>query len=197
MQTVKGLLKKADDPYLAMLNYRCTPLANGKSPAELSMGRKVRSTVPIVMSKLKGLEPEAFRTQEKKRKEKQKENFDKAHRAHTAKPLKPGQMVWIKPQEVPGTIIRPLGNRSYEVETPTGKQRRNRRHFAIRSPHMPTTGTKDFITSTLPHEDTEVCNPEPTEMDTGPATQEPAPPAHRQTVTRSGRVVKPPNRLDL
>ena len=38
VRTVKELLKKNDDPYLAMLVYRATPLKNGYSPAELLMG---------------------------------------------------------------------------------------------------------------------------------------------------------------
>lgn len=42
LQIVKCLLKKAaearEDPHLAILNYRSTPLEGGKSPAELLMG---------------------------------------------------------------------------------------------------------------------------------------------------------------
>ena len=39
VKTIKGLLKKADDPYRALLIYRTTPLQNGYSPAELLMNR--------------------------------------------------------------------------------------------------------------------------------------------------------------
>ena len=43
VQTVKKLLKKADDPYVALLNYRATPLQHG-----LLMGRKLRTRVPTL-----------------------------------------------------------------------------------------------------------------------------------------------------
>ena len=48
VQTVKKLLKKADDPYVALLNYRATPLQHGSSPAELMMGKKLRTRVPTL-----------------------------------------------------------------------------------------------------------------------------------------------------
>ena len=41
VQTVKNLLKKANDPYLALLAYRSTPLEIGYSPSELLMCRKL------------------------------------------------------------------------------------------------------------------------------------------------------------
>lgn len=39
VQTIKNLLKKAADPYRALLAYRNAPLSNGFSPAHLLMGR--------------------------------------------------------------------------------------------------------------------------------------------------------------
>ena len=46
MKTVKDLLKKGDEPYLALLAYRSTPLSNGYLPAEFLMNRKLRTNVP-------------------------------------------------------------------------------------------------------------------------------------------------------
>ncbi|XP_064615801.1 uncharacterized protein K02A2.6-like [Liolophura sinensis] len=52
VEAVKGLLNKADDPYLAMLSYRSNPLQNGFTPSELLMGRKLRTKVPVLPSTL-------------------------------------------------------------------------------------------------------------------------------------------------
>ena len=46
VQTIKNLLKKCDSVHLAMLNYRNTPLQNGFSPAQLSMGRRLKARIP-------------------------------------------------------------------------------------------------------------------------------------------------------
>ncbi|GAA6111759.1 uncharacterized protein K02A2.6-like [Tachysurus ichikawai] len=52
VQIVKRLLKKAtetgSDPYLAILNYRASPLENGLSPAEMLTNRKLRTKLPPV-----------------------------------------------------------------------------------------------------------------------------------------------------
>ncbi|KAK3749613.1 hypothetical protein QZH41_003226 [Actinostola sp. cb2023] len=56
VQTVKSTLEKAKrdgkDPYLAMLELRNTPVGNYKSPAQLSMGRRLRSILPCTTSHL-------------------------------------------------------------------------------------------------------------------------------------------------
>ena len=48
IQTVKKLLKKYEDPYLSMLDYRSIPLEVGLSPAKLLMHRNVRSILPSI-----------------------------------------------------------------------------------------------------------------------------------------------------
>uniref|UniRef100_A0A3B3RKB0 Uncharacterized protein n=1 Tax=Paramormyrops kingsleyae TaxID=1676925 RepID=A0A3B3RKB0_9TELE len=53
VQTIKNLLKKARDPYRALLAYRATPLSNGYSPAQLLMGRRLRTTVPTLSENLR------------------------------------------------------------------------------------------------------------------------------------------------
>ena len=48
VRTVKDLLYAAEDLYSALLNYRCIPLANGYSPAELLMSRRLRTKLPEI-----------------------------------------------------------------------------------------------------------------------------------------------------
>ncbi len=84
VQTVKRLLLNCSDPFMALLTYRATPLAwCGLSPAELSMGRQIRTTVPQPLKYLLvptwGNLPE-FRKNYAKYKEKQKSHFDQRHR---------------------------------------------------------------------------------------------------------------------
>ncbi|KAI3372673.1 hypothetical protein L3Q82_023134 [Scortum barcoo] len=68
VQTIKNLLKKAADLYLALLAHRSTPLQNGYSPAQLLMGRHLRTTVPTLPSQLDPRLPDsiAITGQEKK-----------------------------------------------------------------------------------------------------------------------------------
>ena len=64
VRTIKGLLKKAEDPYAALLEYRSTPVTCGYSPAELLMNRKLRSSVPISPVQLQPSVPDYSRLRE-------------------------------------------------------------------------------------------------------------------------------------
>lgn len=183
------MLVKADDPYLALLAYRSTPLQNGFSPAELLMGRKLRSTVPVAP---KNLEPKLpnqrkLRSKEKKYRAKQKINYDVRHRAKELPPLKQGDKVWIHDQRKYGSVASESRfPRSYHVQTDSGVYRRNRRHLSVIAPSkveqhdqaMPVENSKDLSYNL----DTESENSaQPTQEGT--------------YVTRYGREVRPPDRL--
>ncbi|UYV61423.1 hypothetical protein LAZ67_1004790 [Cordylochernes scorpioides] len=66
VKIAKLILKKNQDPLLGLLEYRSTPLENGYSPAELLMGRKLRTTLPIAPE---NLNPRLVDSQTLKRKE--------------------------------------------------------------------------------------------------------------------------------
>ena len=93
VRTVKTLLKKAEenseDPYLAMLSYGNMSLACGYSPAQLTMCRTLRSTLPRTTEQLMPKLPDmvVFQEREEKMTLKMKNNCDSRHRVQTLPPL--------------------------------------------------------------------------------------------------------------
>ena len=129
VQTLKNLLKKSADPYLALMAYRSTPLQNGYSPSQLLMGRKIRSTVPCLPAELEPKWPDFTKLREKEEdmRMKQKVVYDTRHRTKSLHKLNPGDSVWIKDLNRSGTVISEADiPRSYFISTPNGNIRRNR-----------------------------------------------------------------------
>ena len=103
VRTAKGLLKKNEDPYLALLTYRSTPLQNGLSPSELLMGRRLQTQLPVLPSTLvpRNLlrEREEVAKKEEIYRSNQKNNFDRRHQVHELPDLTTGESVWIRHQD--------------------------------------------------------------------------------------------------
>ena len=119
------MLTKNEDPYIGLLAYRSTPLENGCSPAELLMGCKLRTTVPVATNQLKPRLPKTHLLQQKEKqiRERQKRNFDNHHRARSLSPLGKGDEVWL-PDGTSGQISQQASSpRSYYVQTETGTLR--------------------------------------------------------------------------
>ena len=174
------MLKQSEDLYLALLNYRATPLPWCKrSPAELLMGRKIRTRVPQLPEQLQPTWSylKDFRNQNQKFKAKQKRDYDKRHRAKESDAIPSDSPVWVTSggEQGEGIVVSPANSpRSYLVDTPTGTIRRNRQHLNV-APTQPNESTK-------------------TQTETEHSTDSEA---TRRIVTRSqtGTVVKPPERL--
>ena len=86
VQTVKNILRKSEDPLLAMLIYRSTPLPWCKlSPAELLMGRRLHTNLPLLPEQLKPKWPslKEFRIQDDRKKNNGKINYDMRHQTHS------------------------------------------------------------------------------------------------------------------
>ena len=133
VRTVKSLMQKSKDPYLALMAYRATPLNNGHSPSELLMGRKLRTTVPVLPSCLDPgwTDVTQLREREQMEREKQWRRFNTRHRARDLTTLNPGDHVWVKDVKEKGKVTARAGTpRSYLIETPRGTLRRNRGHLA-------------------------------------------------------------------
>lgn len=83
VQTIKSLLKKACDPYRALLAYRATPLSNGYGTAQLLMGRRLRTPLPTFPGTLQPVLPDlqTLQLKEQEQCEKGARHFNLRHRA--------------------------------------------------------------------------------------------------------------------
>ena len=136
MQTVKRLLSSGDDPYLTMLCYRATPLSwCGLSPAQLLMGRMIRTNLPQISEHLvpKWDYLDTFRGKHEQYKDKQNCNYDVSHRVQSRSEIPIGTEVWVSSggnDRLRGKVTSSADTpRSHIVETPSGEVRRTRGHL--------------------------------------------------------------------
>ena len=154
VKTTKQLLANSPDLYMALLSYRATPLPScGLSPAELLMGRRLRTDVPQVKKLFIPNWPylKEFREADERNKQKQKQNYDQRHRVRIQPPLLNDLQVWVNTpnDQVPGRIVEPAPTpRSYRVELPSGEIRRNRLH--LREKSGGTTNSEETSTAGTP-----------------------------------------------
>jgi hypothetical protein len=182
--TVKNLLKKCDNPFLALMVYCSTPLAIGYSPAEL-MGRTLRSNIPTTRGQRvpKVPDPETVRANDRQLKARQKKDHDSHHGVRSLSPLAPGDSVWVRDRRAEATVDQEVSPRSYEVTTSDGSYRRNRRDL-IRLPdssdHCPDRDSVETYNHTTTSE------PDTQESQSSPSVE----------LRRSKRSSRPPERLD-
>jgi hypothetical protein len=130
---VKGRLTKAKDPYKALMNYRNTPLEEiNQSPAQLMMGRRLKTSLPTAAPLLKSPASNEVKRILKKQKEKQKQYYDK-RTGKELPPLQPGETVQMKHGEkrIKAKVLhKHQSPRSYVIESEQRQRyRRNRRHL--------------------------------------------------------------------
>ena len=140
VRTVKSMLSKNNTEaefYDALLAYRTTPLAFcSTSPAELLMGRRLRSALPALSASLthQMVDHPSFREADKTNKQKSARTYNIRHRARPTPPLQPGDLVTVtsgSSSQEKGTVVgRAEEPRSYHERTRAGTLRRNRRHLA-------------------------------------------------------------------
>lgn len=112
--------------------YRATPLSNGHSPAELLMGRRLRTTIPIIPSSLQPgwTNIQQLRQEEKENKRRQQLNHNRRHKTYLLPRLNIGDHVWVSDAKERGTVLRTANTpKSFLIETPSGVLRRNRYHL--------------------------------------------------------------------
>ncbi|KAK3108744.1 hypothetical protein FSP39_014647 [Pinctada imbricata] len=196
VQTAKRILKKAkidhQDPYLALLAYRTTPLENGYSPAELLQGRIIRTTVPILPSQLL---PRKININKVKAKHYEGRKLDKSYYdigAHSLRPLEEGEYVRFQLPDKTWKLATVVGkaddmSRSYFIKSNQGViYRRNRR--SINKTHELKMPEPDFAlnwTPTIPQ--TSI----PQNVDQGHA------PILETNSPRSNKIVDLPNKVTV
>lgn len=196
VKTAKKILQQ-DDVFVALMAYRSTPIsATGVTPAELIMGRRMRTIVPAIPSTLEPKWPDLdqVRRRDEHGKEYVKQYYDIKFGARKLHPLGPGDHVRIRTDKEKlwgdsGTITSAnYETRSYMVETDHGLLRRNRRHLQH-------TG---YPNVNEPQSRSEPSTPvESSEVDQPALTPEPAQSSSPvKTVTRSGRIVHRPRRFE-
>ncbi|UYV79044.1 hypothetical protein LAZ67_17000853 [Cordylochernes scorpioides] len=185
VKIAKLILKKNQDPSLGLLEYRSTPLENGYSPAELLMGRKLRTTLPIAPENLnpKLVDSQTLKRKEGRRRKDMKSRYDRRCGATDMEELSEGDTVWITDMRTWGIVKQKASTpRSYMVDTPVETLRRNRFHLrkgvTVQYPADPSTPT--FSEEELvENEKTPVVDYPSNDSEDG------------QIRTRSGRIVKP------
>ena len=214
VQTVKNILTKAEesnrDPYLAILEYRNTQIDDIASPAQLLMSRRLRSIIPTTTRQLKPMIVPAQHAWNKLqcKQNKQTHYYDTRAKASSTHNLQSGDKVFIKVkpdgQWRPGIINSHAGTpRSYHVSLPDGGQyrRNNKQHIMT----TPATKQPPAECDKLGQTPTAHKAPSVDTDDQGLITQTPVQPEPTATpastpacqTSRSGRIRRPPERLEL
>ena len=163
---IAKMIVRQPDPFQALLAYRATPTsATGLSPAELIMGRKIATQLPILEKRLKPGWPDydkVYRHQQE-HKEKYARMYNKHHGTRPLPPVKPNDIVRLKTDKdktwsTSGTIIGTSSTpRSYIVRTSDGSVlRRNRGHIQA-VPKSPSSQVTDRGNGTVPSPSANVC----------------------------------------
>jgi hypothetical protein len=195
VQIAKNIMRKAADPHLALLAYRTTPGHTGYSPAQLLMGRQLRSTIPSTKEALTPATPnmKTVATKDSIAKQHQADNFNKRHRVQILLARQQGEEVWIPDLQCRATVIEALPHRSYILKTNGGHLvRRNARSLRTPLPEKRHGGNdvKEPVNTQLRVRvrDTPAVQPVPMPLPT---------PARIPGTTRAGRAIHPPQRLNL
>ncbi|KAK3769217.1 hypothetical protein RRG08_005164 [Elysia crispata] len=195
----------------AITSMKTTPKQLERSPAELLMGRKLRTLLPTVYNKI--VRPTSVTHAHQQKQASYYNNHTK-----DLKQLQQLQFVHYRNQRTwePAQVLQRLGARSYLIKTKNGTYRRNRRDlrettetFDLSRPdpfefdvQLPQSATPSTTYATLSTQ-TESQNSSDQQAETTESAHVTEPPVTNEThnttmqCTRSDRVVKPPQKLTL
>ncbi len=219
VKIAKRLMKKCkasgEDPYIGLLNLRNTPTEGiDTSPSQRLFGRETKTQMPTTLNTLRSGTCKSADQQQKLENKRAVvvERIDKSRTSKELKPLKGGDVVRMQPIQTgksewkQATVAKKLKSRTYEVCTDDGSTYRRNRQF-LRSTKRSRPPTKNIEHMDLPNKST----PENLVMKTPdvkdramdkpepdiPTPTCPTPKPETAYTTRSGRVVKCVQRLDM
>lgn len=200
VQTAKRILTKAreegKDPYLSILEHRNAPVDGFKSPAQLLMSRRLRSILPIT-GKL--LQPQTCKPSAVQRKREQCQIKQKSYYDRSAKSLitlEHGARIYAQQnngQWKPAVVSSALEDgRSYIIRNTDGQEyRRNRKHL------MDVKGQNVAVSAQLVSDDNSSSQENTASNHTMDSKAITPTPTDHCVITRSGRIVKQRQILDL
>ena len=130
VKKIKTILEKEHEFQKGLLAYRTASLDGGPSPAELLMGRKLRTDIPSLDDNLRPKWPSLKKYRERvlEKRRRTAETFNRAHRARELSKLRPQDKVWVTDKKKYGVVTTTATEpRSYWVDVEGRNLRRNRR----------------------------------------------------------------------
>ena len=211
VKIAKNVMKKChkakEDPYLGLLNLRNTPHEGmDTSPVQRLLGRRTKTLIPTIPDRLN---PVAINLEkEKRKKERKSQNIaDRYINRKELPPLTVGDVVRMQPIDnskdewKEAIVSKRLKSRSYEVTVNGRKYRRNRRYLRSstesRKEHS---SVRSGVTSYYLNNDdysNEVVIPSPSGNTDENTRDTNVNSDNSNTITRSGRISRPPDRLNL
>ncbi|XP_062407384.1 uncharacterized protein K02A2.6-like [Sardina pilchardus] len=202
VKTVKHTLKKATqtgtDPHLALLSLRNTPVTGTEfSPAQVLMGRVLRSTLPSSTAVLQPSIPDGFHSRLKHLQARQEHYYN-----YNSKPLPefaPGTTVHMATRRgwEPATVVsKRMEPRAYDVQSPSGVTfRRNRRHLRRIHPSLLREDDAELLEQPVTSQDEDPGSQAMQDQDMPTCEDNNLAPATPICTTRSGRHVKLPTKF--
>ncbi len=195
VQSAKAILQHKD-PVLALLSYRTTPHASsGVSPAELLIGRRLGNILPTLERNLSPKWPDQrlIRRRDDATKQQHAFYFNRRHGVRNLILLRAGDSVLVKLDEekrwrIPAMVVgQSATERSYVISSPEGVMKMRNRHHLQLSHSKSRADAESTGHSETKYEDDTVRTDDslPTLTSEG------------WRVTRSGRVSKPVEKLNL
>ncbi|XP_014675601.1 PREDICTED: endogenous retrovirus group K member 6 Pol protein-like [Priapulus caudatus] len=198
VQTVKNIIRKSkesgEDPQLGLLAYRSTPMENGYSPAQMLMGRRIRTNLPIRTNLLETNTRQRVVKKKVLSQKKQKHYHDRGTKQLPA--LEPGSRVRVlsddgKIWREKGVVIREVANRSFMIQTDRGSDLRRNRSVLLKTNEPLPRPEVEMSTQKLQGETTQQQSGIPVESSTPNTVGDSQP----TCITRTGREIIMPQQL--